>query len=231
MMSQEQPTPNGSTAECCPPARDPRIARRFDQLTEKRTATGVLPEMQPTSRRLFELLSDAKQVQPTVLELGCGSGALLVGLLETGAVRGDGVDLSQGSLDAARRRAEEAGVADRSTFTQDDGAQAKLDAHDWVVMDRVICCYPDVDALLGNALPAAVRRVAFSVPTSRGWRGRANRVIWAIEAKWEAMRKGCPGYVHSLDRIEGRLKTAGFKPLRSETGWMWHVAVWERDAA
>jgi magnesium-protoporphyrin O-methyltransferase len=230
-MSSEQPMPNESTADCCPPARDPRIARRFDQLTEQRTAGGVLPEMQPTSNRLFDLLSDANDLQPTLLELGCGSGALLVGLLQSGATRGDGVDLSTGSLDAARRRAEEAGVADRATFTQGDGAQVKLDAHDWVVMDRVICCYPDVDALLGNALPAAQRRFAFSVPTSRGWRGRVNKVIWALEAKWDNFRNGCPGYVHSLDRIEDRLATAGFKPLRSETGWVWHIAVWERDAS
>ena len=187
--------------------------------------------MQPTTQRLFGLLSDVGDAKPTLLELGCGSGALLVGLLESGATRADGVDLSIGSLDAAKRRAEAAGVADRATFTQGDGALVELDPHDWVVMDRVICCYPDAPALLANALPAASRRFAFSVPTSRGMRGLANRVIWGLEGLWDRLRSNAPGYVHSLNVIEGRLRAAGFKPLRSSTGLMWHAAVWERRAA
>jgi magnesium-protoporphyrin O-methyltransferase len=187
-----------------------------------------MPEMQPTSRRLFGELSDVGQLKPTVLELGCGSGALLVGLLESGASHADGVDLSMGSLDAAKRRAEAAGVSDRATFSQGDAARIALDEHDWVVLDRVICCYPDVDALLANTVPAARQRFAFSVPSSRGLRGRLNRAIWAIEARWEAVRKGCPGYVHSVDLIEARLSTAGFTLRSHSTGWMWYVGVWER---
>jgi hypothetical protein len=96
-------------------------------------------------------------------------------------------------------------------------------------MDRVICCYPDVEALLGNAIPAARTRLAFSVPTSRGARGMMNRFWWGVEKTLiRVLRGACPGYVHSLDLIEGRLSAAGFKRLRSSTGWMWYIAVWER---
>jgi magnesium-protoporphyrin O-methyltransferase len=216
--------------DCCPPARDPRIAPCFDRLTEQRTAGGVLPPMQPVTRRLYSLLYDVGELRPTVLELGCGSGALLVGMLESGATHADGVDLSAGSLAAAKRRADAAGVADLTTFTQGDAARMTLDTHDWVVMDRVICCYPDVRDLLARAVPAAGRRFAFSVPTSRGLRGLMNRSWWGIEARFvtRIMRSACPGYVHSLDLIEGRLRAAGFELLRAGTGWMWHVAVWER---
>ena len=230
-MSHEQRMPSESAADCCPVARDPRIARSFDRLTEERTAGGVLPQMQPTTKRLFALLSDVTEQKPTVLELGCGSGALLVGLLKSGATRVDGVDLSTGSLAAARRRAEEAGAGDRATFTQGDGARVDLDGHDWVVMDRVICCYPDVDALLDNAVPAARSRFAFSVPASRGFRGLVNRVIWGFVSLWDRVRSNAPGYVHSIDLMERRLSAAGFKLLRSETGWIWYLAVWERNAA
>ena len=218
-------------SDCCPPARDPRIGPCFDRLTEQRTAGGVLPPMQPVTRRLYSLLSDVADQRPTVLELGCGSGALLVSLLESGATHADGVDLSAGSLDAARRRADAAGVADLTTFTQGDAARMRLEPHDWVVMDRVICCYPDVRELLATAVPAAGRRFAFSVPTSRGLRGLMNRFWWGIEARFvtRIMRSMCPGYVHPLDVIEGRLRAAGFKLLQARTGLIWHVAVWERS--
>lgn len=229
-MSPDQPITSKTTADCCPPARDPRIASHFDQLTRERTAGGTFPPMQPVSRRLFDALSDVAEVRPTVLELGSGSGALTVALVESGAQRADGVDLSAESVAAAQRRAEAAGVSERTTFELGDAARVDLSPHDWVVMDRVICCYPDVDELLGNAIPAARRRFAFSVPTSRGVRGLMNRLWWGLEKKLvKVLRGACPGYVHSLDLIEGRLSAAGFKMLRSNSGRMWYVAVWERE--
>lgn len=230
-MTTPDDQPTQTTADCCPPARDPRIASHFDTLTRERTAGGVLPPMQPASRGLFEQLRDARELRPTLLELGSGSGALMVALLELGADRADGIDLSLEAIAAARRRAEGAGVADRTSFTLGDGAQVPLTAHDWVVMDRVICCYPDVEALLANAIPAARKRIAFSVPTSRGLRGFVNRFWWGLGSWSTRFRKGpCPGYVHSLDLIESRLTAAGFSRLRSRTGVMWYMAVWERAA-
>lgn len=231
-MTTSDDQPIQTSADCCPPARDPRIASHFDSLTRERTAGGVLPPMQPVSHGLYEQLRDAANMRPTVLELGCGSGALGVALLELGATGYDGIDLSPESLTAARRRAEIAGVADRATFHLGDGAHVALTPHDWVVMDRVICCYPDVEGLLANAIPAAGRRICFSVPTSRGLRGLANRMWWGVEAGWRRVRKGaCPGYVHSLDLIESRLTAAGFKLLRRRTGVMWYMAVWQRKSS
>ena len=184
--------------------------------------------MQPVSHGLYEQLRDAASERPSVLELGCGSGALGVALLELGASRYDGIDLSPESLAAARRRADSAGVADRATFVLADGALSPLTAHDWVVMDRAICCYPDVDAMLSNAIPAATKRVAFSVPHSRGLRGWANRLVWGLLGVVDRIRNNSPGYIHSLDFIEGRLAAAGFRLLRNRPGLIWYSAVWER---
>jgi SAM-dependent methyltransferase len=220
------------TDDCCGGRpRDPRIANHFDSLTRERTAGGVMPPMQPVSQRLSEELSDdAAELRPSILELGCGTGGLAVALLEIGAARVDGIDLSPGSLETARRRAEEAGVADRASFALGDGSRVALEPHDWVVLDRVICCYPDVEALLANAAPAATKRLAFTVPTSRGWRGLGNRFWWGLEKGWlTRIRKGpCPGYVHSLDLIGRRLTSAGFVLVRERPLGLWYAAVWER---
>ena len=60
-------------------------------------------------------------------------------------------------------------------------------------------------ALLGAALSAKPSRVAFSVPTSRGLRGLANKVAWGLEAFLTRLQKdACQGYVHSVDDIERR---------------------------
>ena len=61
---------------------------------EERAAAGELPSLHPVSQRVLEALSDIAEGRPGVLELGCGSGDLTVSLLERGAARVSGVDLS-----------------------------------------------------------------------------------------------------------------------------------------
>ncbi len=220
-----------STADCCASEVDPRISRHFDTRVRRLAVDGP-PPMVEVSKELFKLLGDVADEHPTLLELGCGSGALSVALLESGAVRADGVDLSAESLAVARDRAELAGVADRISLQQGDGALVELEPHDWVVLDRVICCYPDVDRMMANALPAATRRFAFSVPNSRGWRGLVIRALFRLESITDRLRgRPCPGYVHDLDMIEGLLTDAGFRRLRDARVGFWYTAVFEKGPA
>ncbi len=211
--------------DCC----DPRIASHFDRMTRERTEGGaVLPPMVAVSERLLAQLSDVADERPTVLELGCGSAAVLVTLLTRGAVRADGIDLSPEAIATARRRAADAGVADRAHFEIADGALAAHSAHDWVLLDRAICCYPDMSRLLGAALSAGPRRIAFSVPTSRGLPGLANKLMWGFESFMTRFQKGeCPGYVHDLNDIERRLTAAGFQRRSSDSSLLWYTAVWD----
>ena len=214
--------------DCCV---DPRIATHFDASNRSRSAGGSLPEMGAVTQRLYGQLRDAKELHPTVLELGCGSGALTVGLLQLGADRARGIDLSTEAISTAGRRAEAAGVSDRVRFEVGDGAQAPLSKSDWVILDRVMCCYPDVDRLLGNAISAARSRVVFSVPNSRGWRGVVTRIVIPLEFIVTTLQRiPCRAYVHSLDVIEGTLRAEGFS-LRSHTIGLWYTAVWERPVA
>lgn len=225
------PTAQSSpAADCC--EVDPRIARHFDNRIAELTADGELPPMVDVSEMLLGLLSDVGTAAPTVLELGCGSAALMTELVRRGAAHADGIDLSPDMIAAAQRRAVEADVADRSSVVLGDGALIPVEAHDWVVMDRVICCYPNVESLLANATRAATRRVAFSVPNSRGLRGLVNKVGWWVENVPTWLRgNACPTFVHDIDRIERILSRAGFTCSRDARLGLWYAAVWERPAA
>jgi SAM-dependent methyltransferase len=228
--------PNGDrgtqSRECCASGVDPRIARHFDEKMRERLARREMPQLHGVSRRLLQELTDGTEVGPSVLELGCGSGALSVALVERGARHADGIDLSPASIELARRRAAEAGVDERASFRVGDGASLELEPHDWVVLDRVICCYRDADRLLANAIAAAHLRFAFSVPESRGTRGFINRAIAWLENATNRLRGGpCPGYVHPILRIELALAQAGFRSLRRRTVGLWHVAVFEHGLA
>ena len=229
-MQEDPSAVKARTDDCCP-TPDPRIARHFDQRVSRLTAEadGGFPEMVEVTRTLLSLLDDVGTVKPTLLELGSGSGALTVALLEGGALRADGVDLSPQSVATAVRRAEAAGVADRASFVVGDGSVVPVEAHDWVVLDRVICCFPDMDRLLANSIGAASKRYAFSVPLDSGWRGFVNKFFRATEnAIARIIRGGCPGYTHSIAAIRDRLRQAGFEQLRDARDGLWYAAVWER---
>ena len=227
--------PDGPAEDCCAVADpskpvDPRIARHFDQRMRNAAALGEFPAMVEVSQGLLSLLDDVGVERPTLLELGCGSAALMVSLLERGAVSADGVDLSPGSIATARRRAEVAGVESKVDFVVGDGSVVPVEPHDWVVLDRVICCYGDLEALLANSIGAARKRYVFSVPLDSGWRGLVNRFWRAVENATNRLRgRPCPGYTHSIAKIQQRLRDAGFEPLRDRRIGLWYAAVFERS--
>lgn len=213
--------------DCCTPP-DPRIARQFDEKYAGWTDEDGFPEMVDVSGAILDLVRDATLRRPSVLELGCGTGALGVAILEMGASRLTGVDLSPGSIGLARRRAAAGGFGEVAAFNVGNAADAAADAHDWVVLDRIICCYGDVERLLDRAMALARDRIALSVPESRGWRGVVNRPLWAAEYLWDRWQGGCRGYVHDLRRIERRLAAAGFAPAGSRRIGLWHIGVYDR---
>lgn len=224
----EQP----EAAGCCGRDSDgERIGRFFDRRTAELRSAGDLPPMADTSAALLaELTSAAAAAQPAVLELGCGSASLLVALLAAGGTRATGIDLSPAAIEAARERVAAAGIGDgRLDLQVGDGARVGLAGHDWVLLDRVICCYPEVERLMDNALGAAGSLVAYSVPESRGWRGFVNRITWWMDNVWGRLRPPyVEGYVHDVRRIDVRLSAAGFRPLAERHAGLWRIAVFER---
>ncbi len=215
---------------CCSPSVDPRIARRFDQTSGEWADGDGFPDMVDVSAKLLDLLRDAPLRRPSVLEMGSGTGGLSVALLEMGAARISGLDLSQASVDLARRRSVEAGVADRATFEVGNAAEVEVQPHDWVVLDRVICCFADCDRLVSRAASLANERIGITLPESRGLRGLVNRPLWAAENVWDLLNGGCRGYVHDLRRIEKRLAAAGFQAGPSARVGLWHIGIYDRSS-
>jgi magnesium-protoporphyrin O-methyltransferase len=214
--------------ECCQTPPDPRIARQFDARYEGWTDAEGFPELVDVSGAILDLTRNTALRRPSVLDLGCGTAALGVALLEMGASRLTGIDLSPTSIDLARQRVEAAGFGQVSRFEVGNAAETDAEPHDWVILDRVICCYGDVERLVDRAINLGRERIAVSVPESRGWRGLVNRPLWLAEFAWDRLHGGCRGYVHDLGRIERRLAAAGFLPAGSDRIGLWHIGVYDR---
>jgi 2-polyprenyl-3-methyl-5-hydroxy-6-metoxy-1,4-benzoquinol methylase len=168
----------------------------------------------------------------TVLELGCGLGGLTLTTASHGAARSTGIDLSPVAIREASRLAKEAGLVGEVSFAVGDGAEMELPKSDVVILDKVICCYPRVDALIKNSLRAAGSTYAFAVPFSSGMRGLVARMAIRGEnaLRW-LKRQRFRAYVHDVQQIEQTLGEAGLARIASAQRFIWYVAVHERPTS
>ncbi len=191
-------------------------------------ASGMLSRV---SRRFLASLEGIGLAGNTVLDVGCGTGGLAVEVLRRGASEATGIDLSPGSIDLARHGAAEAGLSDRSSFEVGDGAEVDLRPHDVVLLDKVICCYPEPDRLVARSVAAARSLYGFVLPASRGLRGVLARVGIFLENAWRWIRRDpFRSFVHDVRTIDAAVRRSGFRPVLLRNWWMWHLAVYERVA-
>jgi hypothetical protein len=114
-----------------------------------------------------------------------------------------------------------------------DAAQLDLPAADVVVLNRVFCCYADANGLLERSLAAAGSVYAFTIPRSNGVVGaweRARNAAWNV---WYRLREetfqGFRTYIHDVDRIDERVRAAGFELVRrGHPRIVWDLAVYAR---
>jgi SAM-dependent methyltransferase len=169
----------------------------------------------------------------TVLDVGCGTGDLALAALAHGATRAAGFDLGTGAIEHARSLAHERGLDERASFEVGDGSLATLPSADVVVLNRVVCCYPDARSLLDNTLVSAGSVYALTAPADRGLPGLVNRVLVRVSNGWYALRRskfrGFRVFVHDLTGIDDRIRAAGFAPThRERRRFVWQLAVYRR---
>jgi len=182
----------------------------------------------PTTRKLREQVLKIG-VGDTILDVGSGIGAVGFELLEAGYSKYVAMDISSAYITTARSEAVRRGIKGRMTFHQGDFTQSttSIPVADTVVMDRVVCCYPDYRLLLEHSLRHSLRLFAFSYPRDR-WYVRA---IIAIEnGRRRFQHNGFRTVVHSAREMEDLISSRGFRRIGRSGTIAWIVDVYCRVA-
>jgi magnesium-protoporphyrin O-methyltransferase len=181
----------------------------------------------PSTTRLIAELRAAGQRLDTLLDVGGGVGAIAHELIASGLSRATIVDGSAAYLAAAREESERRAQNERLELRAGDFVEIArdIDAADVVTLDKVVCCYEDMETLLAASAERARRLVGIIYPRDAWW------VRLAIAVENRMMRwKGSSfrGFVHANSAIDAALRRAGLEPrVRAGRGW-WVVAVYER---
>ena len=177
-----------------------------------------------TSRRLVELAGDVSG--ETVLEVGGGVGAIELDLLAAGADRATNVEISGEYEQAAATLLVERGLSERVDRRVADFVSEPVEPHDVVVMHRVVCCYPDVDRLVGVAAASTRRRLLLTYPRERPWT-RAG--IAAINFFMRVSGSEFRAFVHPVSRMAAAAQREGLAlERREQPGLIWENAVYQR---
>ena len=182
-----------------------------------------------TSRRIVEFLKAHGVEGRSVLEVGGGIGAIQIELLKAGASGAVSIELTPTYERVANELLSEAGFSDRVERKVMDFAQAasQVDSADVVIMNRVICCYPDMPRLAGAAADHARELLVMSYPRRSWWMrlglGIANMMLLVMRREFHI-------FLHPPSGIIATSEQHGLQPVLSEGGLIWTVAALRRTA-
>ncbi|MFW9975871.1 MAG: class I SAM-dependent methyltransferase, partial [Candidatus Thorarchaeota archaeon] len=205
------------------------IEREFDN----KLATKELLEYQKdgpikSTQILIDALLTEGVSEATLLDIGGGIGAIQHELLKAGASSCISVEASKAYVEAIKGEAERQGHPDRIRHVHGNFVDLATDLPqcDIVTLDRVICCYHDVQSFLEKSL-ALARNVYGLVYPLVNWKAK---IAGFLENVLHRLHR-CPFrfFLHPPEMIEDIIHSRGFERRFYQKSGIWQIAVYVRS--
>jgi len=180
-----------------------------------------------STRRLIDVLLAEGVEGASLLDIGGGVGIVQLELLKAGLATSMDVDASGPYLQVAEAEAEELGFKGRTAYRHGDfvALADEVEGADVVTLDRVICCYPDVKALVSSSARHARRLYALVYPVDRWWTRGAGRILNFVTM---LSRSDYRMHIHSEALVDRLIREAGLQPHYRHAGMVWQTVVYAR---
>jgi len=180
-----------------------------------------------TTKRLLEAIESNEVTGLTLLDIGGGIGAIQHELNAAGVTAVTAVDASAAYLMLAQQEAAKRGYAAEARYLHGDfvAMADQVEPADIVTMNRVICCYPFMEALVGAAAARAKRYLGVVYPRETWWTKMGIVGLNTIFSLW-----GNPfrNFVHPTAAVEQVIADNGLQQISHHDGLLWQVAVFAR---
>lgn len=211
---------------CCPHCQG------ADKLFNEDRANSNLQEYRrhgpdKTTKRLLEAIESNEVTGMTLLDIGGGIGVIQHELARAGVSAVTDVDASASYLMIAQQEATRRGYAAEARYLHGDfvAMADQVEPADIVTMNRVICCYPFMEALVGAAAARAKRYLGVVYPRETWWTKMGIVGLNTIFSLW-----GNPfrNFVHPTAAVEQVIADNGLQQISHQDGLLWQVAVFAR---
>jgi hypothetical protein len=180
-----------------------------------------------TTRMLTNALKQQGVEELTLLDIGGGVGAIQYEMLDAGAKSATDVEASTAYLAAAKSEGQKRGYAERINYHQGNFVDLaeQLQPADIVTLDRVICCYPDMQQLVGLSAARAGKLYGVVYPRDTWWL----KIGLAIQNFFFRLQKNpFRVFIHPSESVEAIIIRNGFKRRFYKRTLVWQVIVYAR---
>jgi len=180
-----------------------------------------------TTRVLLDALRAEGVEGATLLDIGGGVGAIQLEMLVAGVRSATDVDASGAYLEIAREEAQRRGYGDRLTYRHGDFVELaqEIEPADIVTLDRVVCCYHNMPALVGASSAKARQLYGLVYPRDAWW----VRLYSSAENAWFRMKHHpYRSFIHPACAVDAAVRSAGLERRYYRCGVFWQVVVYAR---
>jgi len=226
-VSAHKPVDASNPMSCCRGQNYDRLfgtkaARRELRAYQKRGPRGA-------TRRLLRLVKAAITQPASLLDIGGGVGVIPQEMLKAGASQVTSVEAADAYVATTRRVARDQSYGERWTCVEGDFVERSREVTpaDVVTLDKVICCYPDMIALVSLSASKAQKLYGIVVPKDRWW---ARAVTNVLNLVLGLLRAEFQSFVHPHAAIDAVVEKAGLRKVATEAHWIWSVRLYARGA-
>jgi magnesium-protoporphyrin O-methyltransferase len=184
---------------------------------------------QGPTKLLLDALTAEGVAELTLLDIGGGVGAISLELLKAGVTSATAVDASPEYVAAAQDEAARQGVADRVAHTEGDfvALAPTIPEAGIVTLDRVVCCYPNMPALVGQSAAHAARLYGLVYPRDTWW---TRMGASAVNLATRLARGSFRFFVYPTLAVDAVIREHGLVPRFHRNDGFWQVVVYARPA-
>jgi len=180
-----------------------------------------------TTRMLIDALKAEGVEGLALLDIGGGVGAVQHELVKAGVRAATGVDASPAYLLAAEDEAGRQGYTDRVRYRRGDfvALAAEVEPAGVVTLDRVLCCYQDVQALVGCSAERAQHLYGVVYPRRTWWTRLSFKLI---NLTCRIRRTPFRIFLHDPEAVDALIRADGLLQQYYGKTLLWQVVVYRR---
>lgn len=200
----------------------------FDNKTAKKNAIRYKRKgPNKTTKRLLQILSPLTNTTSSLLDIGGGVGVIQHEFIKLTNGNTTDVDASLEYIEQAKKIAEENDTKDQMCFIYADfvDIHSTVEVHDIVTMEKVVCCYPDIDKLLIESTAKADQYFAFVYPI----KNILSQTFFFTGNLYMTIKKNpFRIFLHDEKKMIKSIEDQGFELLKKSNVFPWKIAVLKR---